>query len=108
MATSFKSSSGGDGIVEADIMIVGGNNVGEQLADTALGINNNTITPTYTNGQLTKVEEKNGTTVKASSTLSYNADGTVNTLTELIDGKTVVTTLNYVNGEFTSATKAVL
>lgn len=35
MATSFSSTSGGDGIVEADTLFVGGNNVGTQLANVA-------------------------------------------------------------------------
>jgi hypothetical protein len=70
--------------------------------------NNYSVIPTFTNGQLTKVEEKDGSIVKTSSTLTYNLDGTVNTITELNNGKTVVTTLNYVNGEFSSATRAVV
>jgi hypothetical protein len=77
------------------------------LADIA-SLNNYSVIPTYTNGQLTKVEEKDGQTVKASSTLAYNPDGTVNTVTEVINGKTVVSTLNYVNGEFSSITREVL
>jgi hypothetical protein len=77
------------------------------LADIA-SLNNYSVIPTYTNGQLTKVEEKDGQTVKASSTLAYNSDGTVNTVTEVINGKTVVSTLNYVNGEFSSITREVL
>jgi hypothetical protein len=78
-----------------------------QLAQIA-SINNYSVIPTYTNGQLTKVEEKDGETVKASSTLTYNSDRTVNTVTELINGRTVVTTLNYVNGEFASVSREVL
>jgi hypothetical protein len=81
--------------------------VATPLADIA-SINNNTVIPTYTNGQLTKVEEKDGSVVKASSTLTYNSDGTVNTVTELINGKTVVSTLNYVNGDFSSISRVVL
>jgi hypothetical protein len=77
------------------------------LADI-MSLNNYTVIPTFTNGQLTKVEEKDGSTVKASSTLTYNSDGTVNTVTELINGKTVITTLNYTNGEFLSITRLVV
>ncbi|MFY0760187.1 hypothetical protein AB1K32_15055 [Metabacillus dongyingensis] len=69
------------------------------------GLNDNTVTPTYTDGQLTLVEEKNGSTVKASTALTYNIDGTVNTITEIINGSTVISTLNYINGEFSSVTK---
>ena len=77
-----------------------------QLADIA-SQNNYSVIPTYTNGQLTKVEEKDGSTVKAPSTITYNSDGSVNTVTEVLNGKTVVTTLNYVNGEFSSISRAV-
>lgn len=78
-----------------------------QLADIA-SLNNYSVIPTYTNGQLTKVEEKDGSVVKLSSAITYNTDGTVNTITEVVNGKTVVSTLNYVNGEFSSVSRAVL
>lgn len=72
------------------------------------GINNHSILPTYTDGQLTAVEEKDGETVVSSASITYNLDGTVNTVTEVVDGSTVVTTLNYVDGEFSSVSKVVL
>jgi hypothetical protein len=83
------------------------NKTNQQLADIA-SQNNYSVIPTYTNGQLTKVEEKDGLTVKASSAIAYNSDGSVNTITEVLNGKTVVTTLNYVNGEFSSISREVL
>lgn len=81
-----------------------------QISDISsqLGFNNHSIIPTYTDGQLTKVEEKDGSTVKQSSIITYNLDGTVATVTELQNGKTVKSTLNYVNGEFNSVSKEVL
>jgi hypothetical protein len=81
--------------------------VDTQLADLA-SQNNYSVIPTYTNGQLTKVEEKDGSVVKASSTITYNTDGTVDTVTEVLNGKTVVSKLNYVNGEFSTVTRTVL
>lgn len=72
------------------------------------GVNTYKTIPTFTNGQLSKVEEKDGLAVKSSSTLTYNSDGTVNTVSELINGKTVLSTFNYVNGEFSSIEKKVL
>jgi hypothetical protein len=97
----------GEGLTDAvnskvDVLIENG------LFDELYGINNYTITPTYTNGQLTKVDEKDGSVVKTSSAITYNSDGTVNTVTELIDGKTVVSTLIYVNGEFSFISKVAL
>jgi hypothetical protein len=77
------------------------------LAEIA-SLNNNTVIPTYTDGQLTKVEEKDGSVVKSSSTLTYNSDGTVNTVIDVINGQTVVSTLHYVNGEFSSVSREVL
>jgi hypothetical protein len=78
-----------------------------QLADIA-SLNNYSVIPTYTNGVLTKVEEKDGSVVKASSTITYNTDGTVDTVTEVLNAKTVVSKLNYVNGEFSTVTRTVL
>jgi len=76
--------------------------------DILSGINNFAVIPTYTNGQLTKVEEKSGNNVIQSSAITYNTDGSINTVSEIINGKTVVTTLNYSNGEFSHITKEVI
>jgi hypothetical protein len=78
-----------------------------QLADIS-SQNNYSVIPTYTNGQLTKIEEKDGSVVKVSSTITYNTDGTVDTVTEVLNGKTVVSKLNYIIGEFSTVTRTVL
>ncbi|PEJ48209.1 hypothetical protein CN692_24185 [Bacillus sp. AFS002410] len=83
------------------------NSVNNLLADIA-SQNNYSVIPTYTNGQLTKVEEKDSSIVKVSSTITYNPDGTVDTVTEVLNGKTVVSKLNYINGEFSTVTRTVL
>jgi hypothetical protein len=105
--TSFPPSAHSHGISEISGLQSSLDNVNAQLSDIA-SINNYSVIPTFTNGQLTKVEEKDGSLVKLSSSLTYNTDGTVNTVTEVINGKTVVTTLNYINGEFSSVSRAVL
>lgn len=78
------------------------------INDKILGFDSHSITPTFNeSGQLITVEEKDGSTPVLTSTLSYNADGTVNTVTETANSKTVVYTLHYDgNGNFTSVTKA--
>lgn len=71
-----------------------------------LGHNNNQIIPTYINGQLTKVEEKNGDTVIGSSILTYNPDGTLATVAQSYNGTTVTYTLAYTNGEVSLVSKS--
>src|SRR5690625_1894625 len=46
--------------------------VTSQLADTVLGINNNTITPVYENGLLKRIEEKKDGVVVKSVDLNFN------------------------------------
>jgi len=76
-----------------------------KLSQDVSGLNNYSTIPTFTNGILTKVEELDGAIVKKRTLITYNADGTVNTVTVLVIGKTVISTMNYINGEFSSASK---
>lgn len=62
---------------------------------------------TYTNGSLTGIVEKDGSTTVKSATLAYNASGNLITVTEVAGGTTVTTTLNYTAGVLTSVTRAV-
>jgi hypothetical protein len=62
---------------------------------------------TYTNGNLTKVEEKDGATVVKTTDLSYDVDGNLETVTETAGGVTVTTTLTYTDGDLTAVSKAV-
>lgn len=50
---------------------------------------------TYTNGWLTKVEEKDGSTVIKTTTLSYDASGRLTSVSETAGGVTVTATLVY-------------
>lgn len=80
----------------------------EVVVDQLEGINSYSLTPTFTNGKLTKVEEKDGTQVVSSSTLVYKPDGNLQTLSKTVNGKTVVTTIVYdANGKFAGTTKEV-
>lgn len=64
-----------------------------------IGVNTHSLQTTYTNGNLTQTKEFDvNTTLLIQQDITYNADGTVNTLTETFNGKQHVTTLNYVNG----------
>jgi antitoxin component YwqK of YwqJK toxin-antitoxin module len=72
-------------------------------------INNNSMVPSYgTDGKLTKIEEISGSEVLSSSVLAYNPNGSLNTITKTINGRTVITTINYdANGKFLGTTNQV-
>ena len=76
--------------------------VSTQLAQTA-GLGNYTETPIYKNGVLSKILKTDGT----ESIFTYNTDGTLNTVTETILDRTVLTKMNYKDGQFTSVTRVV-
>lgn len=67
--------------------------------------NNYTTVPTFTGERLTQVEELDGAVVRKRTTITYNTDGSVKTVTDVLPGKTIVSTLNYVNGAFSSVSK---
>lgn len=75
-----------------------GSKVSDQIG-TLLGSNTHSLQTTYTNGNLTQAKELdfNNNTVSETD-VTYNSDGTVHTITEITNGKTMITTLNYVNG----------
>ncbi|NRF91522.1 hypothetical protein HQN89_10875 [Paenibacillus frigoriresistens] len=66
-----------------------------------------TVQLTYTSGVLTKIEEKNGSTVIKTTNLIYTS-GTLTSVTEVANGRTVTTTLNYVSGTLDNLTKGVV
>lgn len=62
---------------------------------------------TYENGRLTKVEEKDGSTVVKTTTLNYDGNGRLSSVVETAGGITRTSTLNYdANGNLTSVTRA--
>jgi hypothetical protein len=68
-----------------------------------IGLNSGSLTTTADgNGNLTQTVEKDmsGNTL-VTTNITYNPDGTVHTVSEIINGKTYVTTLNYTNGALT-------
>lgn len=66
-----------------------------------------TVQLTYTAGVLTKVEDKNGSTVIKTTNLIYSS-GVLTSVTEIANGRTVTTTLNYVSGTLDNVTKGVV
>lgn len=71
-------------------------------------IDTRSLALTYTTGRLTKVEEKDGSTVVKTTTIGYDTRGRANKITESAGGKTVTTTLTYnTDGTLGSVTKAV-
>lgn len=62
---------------------------------------------TYTNGRLTKVEEKHGSTVVKTTTLNYGGNGRLSSVVETAGGVPRTSTLNYdANGNLISVTRA--
>ena len=62
---------------------------------------------TYTDGRLTKVEEKDGSTVVKTTTLNYDGNGRLSSVEETAGGITRTSTLNYdANGNLTSVTRS--
>ncbi|MED4581888.1 hypothetical protein P9578_03745 [Brevibacillus choshinensis] len=75
---------------------------------TNVSIDTRSVTPTYTNGLLTKTVEKDGNTVVKTTELIYDANGALKNVKVLAGGKTATTTLNYnPDGSFSGTTKAV-
>lgn len=73
-----------------------------------LQVDTRTLVLTYTGEQLTKIEEKDGTTAVKTTILGYNGDGTLGTVTETAGGTTVTKNLTYTSGKLSSVTKAVV
>src|SRR5699024_7391190 len=84
------------------------NDVSSQLADTVLGINNNTVNLIKdSDGKLTEVSEKKGDTVVRKTNLYYR-DDILDSVIESIGSDRVKYILNYVEDEVESVTKEVL
>lgn len=66
-----------------------------------------TVELIYTNGTLTQVLEKDGSTVVKTTNLNYTS-GTLTSVVEIVGSTTTTTTLNYTSGSLTSVTKAVV
>lgn len=63
---------------------------------------------TYTAGRLSKVEDKDGSFVVKSTSVTYDAQGRASKITEAAGGKTVTVTLNYnADGSLGTITKVV-
>ena len=62
---------------------------------------------TYENGRLTKVEEKDGSTVVKSTTLSYDSTGRLSSVVETAGGVPITSTFSYDgDGNLISVTRA--
>ncbi|MGG1664606.1 hypothetical protein ACIFQN_35430, partial [Brevibacillus sp. NRS-1366] len=78
-----------------------------QVKALTLETDTRSVVITYTGDTITKVEEKSGSTTVKSSVISYNSDGTLNTVTEKAGVRTVTKTLSYSGGKLSGVTKAV-
>lgn len=73
-----------------------------------LAIDTRTITLSYdSNGRLTSVTVKDGSTTVKTTTLTYDSNGNLTQVQETAGGTTVTTTLSYSNGRLTSVSKSV-
>ena len=72
-----------------------------------LPIDTRSVEMTYANDRISQVVEKDGSSVISAVSISYNADGTVNTLAQIAGGKTVTYTFNYTAGKISGITKSV-
>lgn len=59
------------------------------------------------NNRVTQIVESSGGTTLKTTAFTYNGDGTVATITETGDGRTVTSTFNYASGVLTSVSKVV-
>jgi len=86
------------------------NSVGyEELSPELSGINDYTTVPIYENGLVSKIEERDGSTVITSTTLIRNSAGEVTGIKEIYGGKTITSTfIKDANGQLTSITKEVV
>jgi YD repeat-containing protein len=71
-------------------------------------IDTRTAVATHTGGRITKIDEKDGSTIVKSTTITYDGLGRVSKVTETAGGKTVTTTLSYnADGTLSGVSKAV-
>lgn len=70
-------------------------------------IDTRNMTLNYTNGDLTQVLEKDGSTTIKTTNLGYT-NGNLTTVTEIVGGKTITTTLAYTNGILTGVSNTVV
>lgn len=70
-----------------------------------IGLNSGSLTTTSDgSGNLTQAVEKDFTgNTLITTNITYNPDGTVNTVSEIINGKTYVTTMHYTSGQLNLA-----
>ncbi|WP_141432410.1 hypothetical protein [Bacillus sp. 03113] len=86
--------------------IVGTSNsaVFEQMA-ALLEIDSRNTNLIFSNGLLTTIEEKDGSNVIKTTTINYDEQGQVQSVSESAGGKTVTYTLQYSSGEVTGVSK---
>jgi len=72
------------------------------------GINNYTVVPTYYANKLVKVEEYDGGTLKRQINVTYTDDDKIATITDMVEGKTFIETINYFYDSISSITKQIL
>ena len=93
----------------ADTMTLGSTNrIVNKVKALELKTDTRTTALTYSNGNLTKVEEKDGAIVVKTTTLNYDSSGNLANTVEVALGTRVTTSLNYSSGQLSSVTKAVV
>jgi len=62
--------------------------------------------PTFVDGVLTQLEEREGSTVRKRSTINYGTNGLLSSIVELREKQTITSTFNYTGDVLTSVTKS--
>jgi hypothetical protein len=80
-----------------------------QLADISTFNNYSTVLTKDTNGNITKIELKDGATVIQTTNITRDSNGNVTSVVDIANGKTVTTTINRTSdGTVSSTSKAVV
>jgi hypothetical protein len=96
-------------IIDNKVVILGDTNQSiNKIKALELNIDTRTKQLVKTNGVLTQVIEKDGSTTIKTSTLNYDSNGNLTSVVEVCGENTVTKTLNYINNELDNITKAVV
>ncbi|WP_432406732.1 hypothetical protein [Wukongibacter sp. M2B1] len=87
---------------------LGDNSAINKIKAAELKTDTRTTELVYTDGNITKVFEKDGASTVKTTTLNYDGNGNLISVVENADGVSVTSTLNYNLGQLVSVTKAVV
>lgn len=107
-AKNVKATNIDDNAVEVRHINKGANNTVLTHRMLVENIDTRTTEVTRVDGKVTKIEEKDGTTVLKTTTYTYNAEGLVDTFTTAVGSQRIKATVIRSNGEVVRITKEVI